>query len=185
MTTIVHLGPMSIDDLPAIGRIEALAIPKPWPLSTYRRDLEREFDGGYIVARLTDTAPYDGHGAHGAVVGFAGWCTQHDEAHVTIIAVDPDYRRRRIAQRLLLALIAQAVERGVTVVTLEVRVSNLAAFCLYQRFGFREVGRRRNYYEDTGEDGLIMTTPPLAVPEWRARIARLSEALERSASTGR
>jgi [ribosomal protein S18]-alanine N-acetyltransferase len=172
----VTIQAMTVGDLEAVGRIEALAMPTQWPPSTYRRELAGLSDGGYLVARR----------AGGDVIGFAGWSLVHGEAHVTIIAVHPAHRRRRVGQRLLADLIARAEARGATVLTLEVRVSNLAAFCLYQRFGFREVGRRQRYYGDTGEDAIIMTTPPLADAAWRARFAQLAaERLPEAEPAGR
>jgi ribosomal-protein-alanine N-acetyltransferase len=82
-------------------------------------------------------------------------CARYDEAyHVMTIAVDPDHRRAGIASTLLDALIERAGEDANY--TLEVRVSNLGAIALYERYGFRSVGNRPRYYADNGEDALIM-----------------------------
>jgi ribosomal protein S18 acetylase RimI-like enzyme len=100
-----------------------------------------------------------------------------DEAHVTNIAVDPDAHRRKVASRLLFALVTEARRRGATACTLEVRVANHAAQGLYHQFGFAPVGIRKNYYAETGEDALIMwprasrpRPTPSAWPAWPARI---------------
>ena len=69
----------------------------------------------------------------------------------------PDRRRRGIARRLLAEGLAQARELGAALAWLEVRTSNLAAQALYESFGFREVGRRPGYYEDTREDAILLT----------------------------
>jgi ribosomal-protein-alanine N-acetyltransferase len=97
-----------------------------------------------------------------------------DEAHVTTFAVLPAYRRRGLGGRLLSALIELAADLGASVVTLEVRLSNVAARRLYQRFGFRPVGVRPHYYSDNGEDALIMTTEPLDAPDMRRLRQQLS-----------
>ena len=79
-----------------------------------------------------------------------------DEGHITNVAVHPDRRRRHLASRMLLVMFREAIGRGVTDLTLEVRMSNHAAQELYRRFGFAPGGVRKNYYSDVGEDALIM-----------------------------
>lgn len=90
-----------------------------------------------------------------------------EEAHITILAVHPDYQRQGLGQVLLWALLRLAWKRGLEWATLEVRVSNQAAIALYQKFGFSEVGRRRRYYQDTGEDALILWHNGLQHPEFQ------------------
>ena len=80
-----------------------------------------------------------------------------DEMHILNLAVHPDHRRRSIAQRLLAEGLAQARTLGAELAWLEVRPSNLAALALYESFGFKEVGRRPRYYDDTQEDALLLT----------------------------
>ena len=96
-----------------------------------------------------------------------------DEAHIITFAVHPIWRRQRIGERLLLALLDLAEDAGANEATLEVRLSNLAARRLYEKFGFRPVGLRPRYYSDNGEDALIMTTDHLRDQGMRERIARL------------
>ena len=79
-----------------------------------------------------------------------------DEGHVTTIAVDPRRHRSKIGTRLLLVLAREAIARGATALTLEVRMSNTAAQDLYRRFGFGPVGVRKNYYQEVNEDALVM-----------------------------
>jgi len=79
-----------------------------------------------------------------------------DEAHVTNVAVHPDYRNQRVGELLVRCLTVNALENGAVRMTLEVRPSNLPAIALYQRLGFHSVGRRKGYYTDTNEDALIM-----------------------------
>jgi ribosomal-protein-alanine N-acetyltransferase len=101
-----------------------------------------------------------------------------DEAHITTFAVDPAWRRRSIGQRLLVALLDVSIARRAREATLEVRLSNVAARRLYEKYGFRPVGVRPRYYSDNGEDALIMTTEPLDSTPMRERIARLRAALD-------
>ena len=79
-----------------------------------------------------------------------------DEAHITNLAVHPEYRKKKIGERLIRFLLKLAVSRGIKRATLEVRPSNLAAQNLYKKFGFEVGGIKKGYYSDTGEDALIM-----------------------------
>ena len=112
------------------------------------------------------------------VVGFAGLWVMVDEAHVTTFAVDPHWRRRGVGERLLLGLLDIAAARRAREATLEVRLSNMPARRLYEKYGFRPVGIRPRYYSDNGEDALIMTTDPLESGGMRDRIAALRAAID-------
>jgi [ribosomal protein S18]-alanine N-acetyltransferase len=150
---------MTLDDIPAVHRIERASFPVPWPDYAFRQEIESNRLAHYLVVR-----------AGSQVVGYGGMWMMVDEAHVTTFAVLPDWRRRGIGGRLMLAMVRRAGELGARVATLEVRLSNVAARELYQRFGFRPVGIRPRYYSDNAEDALIMTSAPLASDEMRERM---------------
>jgi ribosomal-protein-alanine N-acetyltransferase len=158
---------MAVEDLPAVHAIERASFTTPWPPHAYRSEIETNRLASYLVAR-----------ADGQVVGYGGVWLMVDEAHITTFAVHPDWRRRGIGDRLLLALLDVALERGAREATLEVRLSNVPARRLYEKFGFRPVGLRAHYYTDDNEDALIMTTPPLDTPAFQDRIARERRKLE-------
>jgi [ribosomal protein S18]-alanine N-acetyltransferase len=158
---------MTLEDLPAVHAIERASFAVPWPDDAYRNEIRTNRLASYVVARLGDD-----------VVGFAGLWVMVDEAHVTTFAVHPWWRRRGVGERLLLALLDLAVGRRAREATLEVRLSNLPARKLYEKYGFRPVGIRPRYYSDNGEDALIMTTEALASPAMRMRIERLRGELE-------
>jgi ribosomal-protein-alanine N-acetyltransferase len=101
-----------------------------------------------------------------------------DEAHVTTFAVDRRWRRRGVGERLLLALLDLAVARRAREATLEVRLSNMPARRLYEKYGFRPVGIRPRYYSDNGEDALIMTSGALDSAEMAKRLAALAARYE-------
>jgi ribosomal-protein-alanine N-acetyltransferase len=155
----MSVEPMTLDDIPAVHRIERASFPVPWPDYAFRQEIESNRLAHYLVVR-----------AGGQIVGYAGMWMMVDEAHVTTFAVLPDWRRRGIGGRLMLAMVRLAGELGARVATLEVRLSNVAARELYQRFGFRPVGIRPRYYSDNAEDALIMTSAPLASDEMRKRM---------------
>jgi len=158
----VVIAAMRLEDLEEVQRIEEASFTTPWPPNAYRSELLTNRLASYLVARLA-----------GQVVGYGGMWLMVDEAHITTFAVHPAWRRRRLGERLLLAFLDLARDRHAREATLEVRLSNLAAGRLYEKYGFRPVGVRPRYYSDNNEDALIMTTLPLAEPEMRERIARL------------
>jgi ribosomal-protein-alanine N-acetyltransferase len=160
LTAAVRIGPMAVEDVPAVLDIEQASFSTPWPPEAFQQELRHNRLARYVVARQA-----------GAVVGYAGIWLMVDEAHITTFAVHPDWRRQGVGRRLLLAMIALAVDLGATRMTLEVRVSNLAAQALYAEVGFAIAGRRERYYTDDGEDAYVMTTPPLASAAMRASVA--------------
>jgi len=166
----VRIEPMRMADLPEVEAIERASFTTPWPPNAYRSELSENRLASYLVARSGDR-----------VVGYAGMWLMVDEAHITTFAVHPSWRRRRIGERLLLAMLDLAAARRAREATLEVRVSNLAARRLYEKYGFRPVGVRPRYYSDDGEDALVMTTEPLASPAMQRRLAALRAALEAEA----
>nr|WP_242541182.1 ribosomal protein S18-alanine N-acetyltransferase [Phormidium pseudopriestleyi] len=89
-----------------------------------------------------------------------------EEAHITVLAIHPDYWHQGFGQSLLYGLLTCAQQRGLEWATLEVRRSNQPALSLYQKFGFREVGSRKRYYKDTDEDALIFWRSGLHKPEF-------------------
>jgi ribosomal-protein-alanine N-acetyltransferase len=157
----ISVEPMRVADLPAVHEIERASFTTPWPTHAYRTELETNRLATYVVMRAGDE-----------IVAFAGMWLMVDEAHVTTFAVAPAWRRRHLGERLILALLDVAVRRGAHEATLEVRLSNLPARRLYEKFGFRPVGIRPRYYSDDNEDALIMTTPPLGDPAMLGRIGR-------------
>jgi ribosomal-protein-alanine N-acetyltransferase len=158
ITDHVSIKPMRLEDISAVLEIEQMSFPTPWPRDAYQHELKDNRLACYLVAREFQR-----------VLGYAGMWVILDEAHVTTIAVDPLHRRRRIGERLLVALIDEAMRRGARWVTLEVRKSNLGAQALYRKYGFKDIGIRKGYYSDNREDAIVMWTGNLweeAFQEW-------------------
>ncbi len=163
----IQIGPMQLADLDAVQVIEESSFSTPWPPNAYRSELMTNRLASYLVARAGDR-----------IVAYGGMWLMVDEAHITTFAVDPAWRRQRIGERLLVAFFDLAHDRQARELTLEVRLSNLAARRLYEKYGFRPVGLRPRYYSDNNEDALIMTTEPIDEQRLRERIARLRAALD-------
>jgi ribosomal-protein-alanine N-acetyltransferase len=147
--------------------IEQASHPRPWSRNVFESEIEgmRKGTRHYVVLR-------EGR----AIAGYAGLWFTPDEAHVTNVAVDPDRRRSGVATRLLLALAAEARNRGMAAWTLEVRVSGTGAQELYRRFGFVPAGVRTRYYENR-EDALVMWCHGLLSDEYARRLRAIEEAL--------
>jgi ribosomal-protein-alanine N-acetyltransferase len=153
---------MAVGDIDAVQRIERASFSVPWPAYALRQEVETNRLARYLIVRV-------GTG----IVAYAGVWLLVDEAHITTFAVLPDWRRRGIGARLMVAVMRLADQLSAHTATLEVRLSNVPARQLYQRFGFQPVGVRPRYYSDNGEDALIMTTPPLDSAEMKQRLAVL------------
>jgi ribosomal-protein-alanine N-acetyltransferase len=167
MTTdpTIRIREMIEDDLDDVRAIEEAAYgTDAWTRRALKDELINGFSS-YIVAQRAD----------GRVAGFAGVWFMRDQLHLVTIAVDPAQQRRGIASRLLLNCLEQARAAEMPSVVLEVRESNTSAQALYERFGFRTLGRLRKYYKDDGEDALVMETPSLEDEDQRRRIAELAE----------
>lgn len=157
--------PMHRRHLPAVMRIEHRSHPKPWSLAVFNSELSQGGSRYYAVVRQS-----------AKVVGYGGIMFVADEAHVTNIAIAPASRRRGLGSALLAHLVAEALKRGSTSMTLEVRATNTAAQRMYELLGFVQEGVRRNYYPETHEDGLVMWLYDLASPAVQQRLARRAEA---------
>ena len=162
----VQLVPMRRRHLRSVLRIEAQVYPRPWSLSLFMSELALRSTRVYYVARV-----------EGVVAGYAGLMMTVDDGHITTIAVDPAWHRHKIATRLLLALARQALARGATSLTLEVRVGNKAAQELYRKFGFRPCGIRKNYYVETNEDALVMWADDVDSEEYAERLEKIEKSI--------
>jgi ribosomal-protein-alanine N-acetyltransferase len=163
---VVHLVPMRRRHLRSVLRIEAQVYPRPWSLSLFMSELALRTTRAYWVARVD-----------GSVVGYCGLMVTADDGHVTTLAVDPAWHRRKIASRLLLTLAREAIRRGATGLTLEVRMGNRAAQELYRAFGFRPAGVRRKYYVETNEDALVMWADDVDSDDYAERLATIEASI--------
>lgn len=136
---------MQLSDIDEIVELEKLCFATPWSRESLLYDATENHMSAYIVAEL------EGH-----VVGYVGIWVILDEGHINNVAVSPEYRRLQIGSRLIDTMIKATQAEGVKSHTLEVRAGNEPAKKLYAKFGFKEAGVRKGYYEDNGEDAIIM-----------------------------
>ena len=185
------IEPMQLRDVAEVMEIERLSFPTPWSARAYRYELQENNLSHYLVARprrvLAKKRPGFWDGLRRSlgvtmppevnIFGYGGFWLMAGEAHISTIAVRPEWRRRGIGELLLVAMLEQAVELGADLATLEVRVSNVAAQSLYQKYGFAKVGLRPHYYSDRGEDALVMTTKRLTSAAFQSGFQRLKAEL--------
>jgi ribosomal-protein-alanine N-acetyltransferase len=166
----LSIRPMTRRDLRAVLRIEQASYPRPWTQGMFTGELDPAAGRTYLVAT-----------SGGRLVGYGGLLYVLPDAHVTTIAVDPSFRRGRVASVLLLHLVRDAIGRGATALTLEVRVSNDAAQALYRRFGFAPAGARKGYYPPDddlpAEDALVMWAHDIDRPPFAERLAAIEAEL--------
>jgi [ribosomal protein S18]-alanine N-acetyltransferase len=158
----VEITRMRRRHLRGIMAIERQVYPRPWSPSLFVSEMTSGRSRAYLVA-------VEGR----AVVGYGGLVSYGDEAHITTIAVDPEHQRRKIGTRLLYELIRRAQDMGAHAVSLEVRVTNWGAQRLYARFGFRPVGVRKGYYQETNEDAVVMWTEDVRTADYNRLIDRI------------
>lgn len=130
--------------IPGIARLERLCFAEPWSEDSLRLLLK---DGAVGFVCEND---------NGQVCAYGGMLCVLDEAQVTDIATDPNMRRRGYAEAVVGAMMKYAAENNITSVSLEVRESNVAAVKLYEKSGFRCVGRRPSFYRQPTEAALVM-----------------------------
>lgn len=140
----IEIRRMQKRDIPTVYEIECICFRSPWSKLSLLSELRNDV-ACYLVLTVDDR-----------IVGYGGMWTLYDEAHVTNIAVLPAYRRRGFAKKMLLSLMAWAIQRGAEKMTLEVRETNAGAQQLYAGLGFLQQGRRPRYYDDTGEAALLL-----------------------------
>ncbi|HJV45464.1 MAG TPA: ribosomal protein S18-alanine N-acetyltransferase [Bacillota bacterium] len=136
---------MTLDDLDGISKIEKSSFSVPWSTKSFVNELTSNHFAYYLVLEI-----------NGKLAGYGGMWIIVDEAHITNIAISPTFRGKKWGEKLLAAMIVHASRMGAVAMTLEVRVSNMIAQRLYQKFGFDKTGIRPKYYSDNGEDALIM-----------------------------
>lgn len=139
------IRPMTMDDLDQVMVLENKCFSVPWQAEAFQNEIQKNMLAHYTVLE-----------EDGQIIGYGGVWYIMDEGHITNIAIHPDFRKRGLGKRLVGEMMLQAAKKQIRQMTLEVRVSNIAAISLYESMGFESAGVRPNYYSDNHEDALIM-----------------------------
>ena len=166
---------MRLEDIDEVMEIEPVAFGSHhWSHQSFVNELNNSM-GNYFTA-VDESSK--------RLIGYSGFWLIGDEAHITTLAVHPDLRRQYIGERLLVNDILEAKRVGARWITLEVRVSNETAQKLYYKYGFKNLGVRRNYYQDNDEDALVLWTENIGSSDFnqllKTRIAELDDIVKQS-----
>ncbi len=140
-----EIVPMTKEHIDGVVMVEENTFSIPWTRADFEKEINENNMAIYYVAM-----------ADGNVIGYAGMWHVITEGHITNVAVLDAYRRGGVGDALMAKLEAVAMEKEMIGITLEVRMSNAAAQRLYHKHGYRAEGLRKNYYQDTHEDAVIM-----------------------------
>jgi len=163
----ITISPMTRDDIEDITKIEAEAYGKHhWAKSSFYDEMSNNL-AKYYVAKTSA----------GETVGYAGTWHIIDEGHITTFAVKKDYLRNHIGDAIMQKIIEDCYKDNIKYLTLEVRVSNIPAIKLYEKYGFQSLGTRKGYYQDNNEDALIMWTENIFYDKFKSVYQKNKEAL--------
>jgi [ribosomal protein S18]-alanine N-acetyltransferase len=162
----LQIEPMCSEDIPRVLEIEAVSFSTAWPANAFTNELNENKLAHYYVGRLD-----------GKVVAYGGIWVILEDSHITTIAVQPEHRGYGLGEQLLIHLLDEAMTRGASWITLEVRETNDVAQRLYRKYGFTNVSVRRAYYSDNNENAVVMWAGNLRGPLYRNRLRSLRAAL--------
>ena len=178
----VHLFPLSHCGLDAVSTLDQLCLGGLWDTAGYSREIDSPNSDLLVLEPVVDSSTSqpmpDAESASlrnpsappSLLIGVGCCWAIVDEAHITLLAIHPMYRRQGFAKAILLELLCRARLKGLQWATLEVRISNKGAIALYESLGFQCVGERRKYYQDTGESALILWKKGLQTDGFRAEL---------------
>ena len=160
----ITIKPMEKSDIKGVVAIEEKAYGEHhWSEESFLNEISNE------LARY-----YSAFDESGNLVGYAGCWQILEEVHITNIAVSPDFRRQGIGEKLLRRIIDDCYKNMVKYITLEVRVSNIPAISLYEKYGFKSFGVRKGYYQNNNEDALIMWTENIFYDKFKLNYEKLT-----------
>lgn len=162
---------MTQDDVAEVFELETLVHPAHhWSKESFYNELANNLAYYYCIKDEQNK-----------ILAYIGFWLIIDEAHITTLAVHPDYRKQQLAQILLVQMINICYKNMVKYITLEVRESNLPAILLYEKFQFESIGMRKNYYQDNGENALIMFTQNIWYDKFKNNFADLKSLITKTA----
>lgn len=164
---VLTITPLIPDHLIAALDLDRQCFGGLWTLDGYQRELDSPNSDLLILLSSPPASPsISSPPSYPPLLGLGCSWSIVDEAHITLVGIHPQYQRQGLGQMMLIALLQAAQIRGLKRSTLEVRASNQSAVALYHKFGFQAAGRRRRYYEDTGEDALVLWRSGLQSPDF-------------------
>ena len=143
----LSIRPAKTANIKEIVEIDKIAFGKNyWNYNVFTNEFNNQYSKYFIATNIDDNI----------IKGYIGYWKVFNEGHITTLAVLPFYRRNHIADKLLYSLIVNSIKNNIKWLTLEVRISNLPAIYLYEKFKFKQLGIRKKYYQDNNEDALLL-----------------------------
>lgn len=171
-TSNLEIQSLTHKHLSALLQLDQACFGGLWTLDAYERELDSP-NTVLLGSIFPNSLELSGMGCFWSIL---------DEAHITILAVHPQYQSQGLGQALLFSLLKAAYEHGLERATLEVRPSNVGAITLYQKFGFKTAGRRRRYYKDNDEDALILWLGDIQAPHFKSQLDTMLDTVKRRLS---
>lgn len=160
---------MKTEDIGEVFHIEELVHPyHHWSKESFYNELANNL-AHYYCAKAEN----------GVILSYIGVWHILEEAHITTLAVHPDYRNLQLAQVLLIKAIDDCYKEMIKYITLEVRESNIPAISLYEKFLFDSIGMRKNYYQDNGENAIIMFTQNIWYDTFKENFNKIKENIKK------
>ena len=156
-------------DINDVFKIEELVHPlHHWSKESFYNELANNLAVYYGIKSEENT-----------LAGYIGTWKIIDEAHITTLAVHPDYQKKQLAQALLVQTIEDCYQSMIKYITLEVRESNISAIKLYEKFLFESIGIRKHYYQDNNENAIIMFTQNIWYDKFKNNFAKIKEGINK------
>ena len=164
----IHIAKMKNEDVPTIVKLEELSYGEHhWSAESFYNEIKNELAHYYIAKN-----------EEGKIIGYIGFWIIFEEAHITTLSVHPEFRKMNVASILLNETIKCCYKNMVKFLTLEVRVSNIPAISLYEKFGFYSIGIRKAYYQNNNEDAMIMFTNNIFYSQFKNVYDKTREKIE-------
>jgi len=167
----VKVEKMTRDDVDEVFNLETLIHPEHhWSKESFYNELSNNLAYYYCIKN-----------EYNKILAYIGFWLIIDESHITTLAVHPDFRKMQLAQILLIQMVQICYKNMVKYITLEVRESNIPAIRLYEKFLFESIGMRKNYYQDNGENAIIMFTQNIWYDKFKNNFAQLKSLINKTA----
>ena len=168
----IEIKPLTAAEVSEVVALDQICLGGLWQKEAYLREIDS--DKSTLIAIHLSQPEFDNRFK---IIGMGCLWSIVDEAHITLLAVHPDYRRLGLGQLLLFELLKDAIARELAWATLEVNENNLAAVNLYQKYGFQIAGKRKNYYQPAGDDALVLWLKNIQQDDFKTKLAQWQQQL--------
>ena len=158
----IAIASITSEQISEIVTLDQLCFGGLWAEDGYLREIE-SCQSSLLALAISESNTVN---CGSKIIGIGCLWSIVEEAHITLLGIHPDYRWQGLGQLLLYVLLKDACQRKLKWATLEVKVNNSPAISLYKKFGFKIVGKRKGYYQQTGEDALVLWNKDLEKPEF-------------------